>query len=878
MELPVPAVLVGTGTSLFPRGLVQSPDRETSPESAMAGIDSAVEAARRYIIKRPRLTRLLDNATAQALMLIAPAGFGKTTLAREWTAERPHVWYRGTTATADVAALLAGLATVISEIIPDAGARAVSRMRAAGTPEQDVDILADLFAEDLAAWPEGTWLVFDDYQFAMEARAPERLIDLLLRKTPMRLLLTSRKRPTWATSRRLLYGEAYELGRNELAMDHDEAAEVLSHRNDASGLVALAEGWPAVIGLAALSRDFEIPESGLPDSLYEYFADELYQGTSRKVQEGLCRLALAPTLGDGIADLLLGRDAREVLAEGVRAGFLSSRVGVLELHPLLKTFLDAKSNESGNRVAGDIELLAGHLASRGLWDDAFDLASHSSSSELFIGLLEKGLRTLLEHARMATLAALLESARARRLDAPIVDLAEAEMAFHKGDRQKAEDMAARAARLFGSDHPLRSRAHYVAGMSAHLGYHNERARAHCDEALACAQTVADQRDAVWGQLDASLDLAGADVDQLFELLVELDDGSALSEVRLAIACFQVAVRRGGIREPSERFGAAVHVADRITEPHTRSSFLLMHSALLTLEGNYPDARDALRNAESYVKDARLAFALPYIKRVRAMVEMGLRNFARSRQLVDSLFEQAFREGNGFLQLEARLIRSRLLTSQGLYLEGVRVLQPTPTNFPFEDERGEYLATLGIAQACAGNLQSGRRLAEEAADVSQTVEVQVLSPCIKAISALAENASDGSTLALRAFETVLNVGNIDSYVVAYRGFPSLLAPVANHESHRTQLAEILSKAGDARLGQTLGVAIEPSSSAANRLTRREREVLGLIAQGLTNKAIASTFFLSESTVKVHVSHILEKLGVRTRTEAALRSAEELDETS
>ncbi len=73
----------------------------------MVGIETAVEAARRYIIKRPRLTRLLDNANARALMLVAPAGFGKTTLAREWVADRPHVWYRGTTATADVAALIA---------------------------------------------------------------------------------------------------------------------------------------------------------------------------------------------------------------------------------------------------------------------------------------------------------------------------------------------------------------------------------------------------------------------------------------------------------------------------------------------------------------------------------------------------------------------------------------------------------------------------------------------------------------------------------------------------------------------------------------------------------------------------------------------------
>ncbi len=222
----------------------------------MAGIETAVETARRYIIKRPRLTRLLDNANARVLMLIAPAGFGKTTLAREWVAERPHVWYRGTTATADVAALAAGLAETVSQIIPDAGSRMVHRMRATGTPEQDVDILAELFAEDLDDWHEDTWLVLDDYQFAMEATAPERFVDLLLHESPLRLLLTSRKRPTWASARRLLYGEVYELGRNELAMDHEEAAAVLAHRKDApaAGLVALAEGWPAVIGLAALIR------------------------------------------------------------------------------------------------------------------------------------------------------------------------------------------------------------------------------------------------------------------------------------------------------------------------------------------------------------------------------------------------------------------------------------------------------------------------------------------------------------------------------------------------------------------------------------------------------------------------------------------------
>ena len=52
-----------------------------------------------------------------------------------------------------------------------------------------------------------------------------------------------------------------------------------------------------------------------------------------------------------------------------------------------------------------------------------------------------------------------------------------------------------------------------------------------------------------------------------------------------------------------------------------------------------------------------------------------------------------------------------------------------------------------------------------------------------------------------------------------------------------------------------------------LTGREREVLMLVAEGYTNRRIAEALFISESTAGVHVSHILGKLGVETRTEAA-----------
>jgi DNA-binding NarL/FixJ family response regulator len=77
--------------------------------------------------------------------------------------------------------------------------------------------------------------------------------------------------------------------------------------------------------------------------------------------------------------------------------------------------------------------------------------------------------------------------------------------------------------------------------------------------------------------------------------------------------------------------------------------------------------------------------------------------------------------------------------------------------------------------------------------------------------------------------------------------------------RLPLAEAEEAAGDPPAA--------PPEDDAFGLTARERQVLALVAEGATNRQIGARLYMAEKTASVHVSRILAKLGVRSRTEAA-----------
>jgi LuxR family maltose regulon positive regulatory protein len=98
-------------------------------------------------------------------------------------------------------------------------------------------------------------------------------------------------------------------------------------------------------------------------------------------------------------------------------------------------------------------------------------------------------------------------------------------------------------------------------------------------------------------------------------------------------------------------------------------------------------------------------------------------------------------------------------------------------------------------------------------------------------------------------------------------PGTGTPTSKHRELPPIVGDMLAQ-WDARYAG--GGGAQPGSRVSDPLTARERDVLAMISQGLSNKRVARAFEISPETVKSHVKHIFLKLEVSTRAEAVSRA--------
>jgi two-component system, NarL family, response regulator LiaR len=190
-----------------------------------------------------------------------------------------------------------------------------------------------------------------------------------------------------------------------------------------------------------------------------------------------------------------------------------------------------------------------------------------------------------------------------------------------------------------------------------------------------------------------------------------------------------------------------------------------------------------------------------------------------------------------------------------------------------------------------SLQDGFEIVGEAADGQEALEqAAALDPDVILMDLVMPNRDGVSAMReLRVRTPHTRVIVLTSFLDDDRLLPALEAGAAGYMLKNSQPAELARAVRAAHAGEAI---IDPTAAARlvnalanedraartkteplDQLTKREREILELIAGGRSNKRIALELGISEKTVKAHVGRVLAKLGVTDRTQAAVLAVQE-----
>jgi DNA-binding CsgD family transcriptional regulator len=314
--------------------------------------------------------------------------------------------------------------------------------------------------------------------------------------------------------------------------------------------------------------------------------------------------------------------------------------------------------------------------------------------------------------------------------------------------------------------------------------------------------------------------------------------------------------RGALRA-AERADALVA---QVRDPLLRTNALNVHAHMLRVCGRYEAALEVVERMLTEAERTGLEFVVEHALLTKGAAMVGLRSLGAAREILRTL-DKRRSQSSDHVRRNAAMVRARLKIAAG-DLKAAALCLAEPVELVAPIVSGEFHSLRALIAAASGNASDASRAIERVRSGTLYDETTAFLALTGAVLDLEQRPESAGKIVLECLER----GTVDAVVTACRAAPHL-AERAVAGGARVELQAVFSCSHDADLGRKVGLEMPRELRRGEPLSPREREICELLVQGRTNREIAQTLFISESTTKVHLRHIFEKLAVHTRAEAA-----------